>query len=115
MPQKGRGEVREAGEKEEDALDLLPGDLRRIAEVAGLEAAVRIARAFRGCFLYVPGLDEVSRRARDSMIRRDYDSGATLRALARRHGLTTRRVRVILSSSPPPDLPREILEVLEEE
>jgi Mor family transcriptional regulator len=115
MRRKGPGEVRGAGEKEEDALDLLPGDLRRIAEVAGLEAAVRIARAFRGCFLYVPGLDDVTRRARDSMIRRDYASGASMKALSRRYGLTTRRVRVILKSSPPPDLPREILEVLEED
>ncbi len=100
--------------KEEGVLELFQGDLRRIAEVAGVEAAVRIARAFRGCFLYVPGLDEVARRARDEMIRRDYDSGASLRALSRRYGLTTRRVRVILKSSPPPELPKEILEVLRE-
>ena len=35
---------------DEDLIDALPGDLRRIAEVAGVEAAVKIARAFRGTF-----------------------------------------------------------------
>lgn len=100
--------------EEEGVLELFQGDLRRIAEVAGVEAAVRIARAFRGCFLYVPGLDEVARRARDEMIRRDYDGGAHMKALARRYGLTIRCVRMILNS-PPSEIPGEILDILREE
>jgi hypothetical protein len=43
-------------------MESLPGDLRRIAEVAGLEAAVRIARAFRGTYLYVQGLDDLMKQ-----------------------------------------------------
>ncbi|KKL78919.1 hypothetical protein LCGC14_2020060, partial [marine sediment metagenome] len=34
----------------------LPGELRRIAQVAGFEAAVRISSAFGGNVIYVPAL-----------------------------------------------------------
>jgi Mor family transcriptional regulator len=60
---------------DENLLEILPGDLRRIAEVAGLEAAVRIAQTFGGTFIYVPGLDDMMRRARDAMIKKDLSKG----------------------------------------
>ena len=89
----------------------LPGDLRRLAEVAGLEAAVKIARAFRGTILYVPSLDEMMRRARDISIKRDYDGGAVLKELAPRYGLTIRRIRKILDT-PDVEMPEEFIRIL---
>lgn len=97
----------------EEIMEMFPGDLRRIAEVAGVEAAVRIARAFRGCLLYVPGLDELTRMARDEMIRKDYDEGIHINLLARRYGLTVRRVRMILNASSC-EIPQEMLDLLSE-
>lgn len=76
--------------------ELLPGDLARIAEVAGVEAAVRIADAFRGTSLYICGLDDLRRRARDERIRQEYDSGTPVRTLARRYNITDRAIRKIL-------------------
>ncbi|GAB4389023.1 MAG: hypothetical protein Kow0025_11850 [Thermodesulfovibrionales bacterium] len=75
----------------------MPGDLGRIAEVAGLEAAVRIARAFRGTCIYVP---DITRRQRDEEIRSLYDRGKRVREIALRYRLTERTVRNILKKSP---------------
>lgn len=97
---------------DENIIEMLPGDLRRIAKVAGLEAAVRIARSFRGTFLYVPGLDDMMRRARDEIIRKEFDGGINIKALARRYGLTERRVRMILNSPSEEELPIELLNLL---
>jgi len=96
-----------------DLIDALPGDLRRIAEVAGVEAAVKIARAFRGTFLYVPGLDEMMRRVRDAIIKTDYDGGPSARKLAQKNGLTERHIWRILNS-PHSDIPEEVLNLLKD-
>ena len=98
---------------DEDLIDALPGDLRRIAEVAGVEAAVKIARAFRGTFLYVPGLDEMMRRLRDEMIKREYDEGRKVRRIAQKYGITQRRVWMILNS-PSSDIPAEVMNLLKD-
>lgn len=71
----------------------LPGDLGRIAEIAGLQAALSIAREFRGTTIYVP---DILRRPRDDSIRQEYDKGAPVRRIALKYGLTERCVRKIL-------------------
>lgn len=71
----------------------LPGDLQRIAEVAGTEAALKIAREFRGTTLYIP---DVFRQLRDEAIRRHYDGGVSVKRLAIEHRLTERWVWRIL-------------------
>jgi Mor family transcriptional regulator len=88
-----------------EVIEALPGDLRRIAEVAGVEAAVKIASAFRGTYLYVPGLDDFIRQLRDEKIRRHYDRGIPVRALAVRFGVSQRSVRKILNRAPAPISP----------
>jgi|GEM_PF-1513482 len=100
-------------EANREIIEMLPGDLRRIAEVAGAEAAVRLARAFRGTFLYVPGLDEIIRRARDASIRRDYAQGESARGLSRRHRLSERQIRNILKTSDGETLPEALLRLVE--
>jgi hypothetical protein len=91
---------------EKRLIESLPGDLRHIAQVAGLEAAIRIARAFRGTYLYVPDL---MRQIRDEKIRHEYDRGRDFRSLALEYGLTQRQIRNILCETLPIDdfsLPR---------
>lgn len=85
-----------SGHDEEGLLDSLPGDLRRIAEVAGLEAAVKIARAFRGTCIYVAGLDELRKQIRDERIREDFDAGRPVKMISVKYGLTERGVWKIL-------------------
>ena len=92
----------------QNAVEALPGDLRRIAEVAGIEAALKIASVFRGNFLYIPGLYAFERAARDEEMRRDYDSGVPVRRIAQKHSLTVRAVRKILNR-PVQDVYPEIL------
>jgi Mor family transcriptional regulator len=94
---KGNGEA-DAAERE--LVESLPGDLGRIAEVAGLEAALRIARAFRGTYIYVPGLDAYQKQIRDTKIRRDYDGGISVRVIAEKYGIAERTVWRVLKSPP---------------
>jgi Mor family transcriptional regulator len=97
---------------DENLLEILPGDLRRIAEVAGLEAAVQIAQTFGGTFIYVPGLDDMMRRARDAMIKKEYDGGMSARKLARKHRLTERHIWNIVKNPGRETLPEELLDIL---
>ncbi len=100
---------------DENIIEMLPGELRKIAEVAGLEAAVRIARSFRGSFLYVPGLDDMMRRARDEVIKRDYDTGIRARELAKKHRITERQIRKIVSAPGKDNLPGRLVDLLLDE
>jgi Mor family transcriptional regulator len=96
----------------DDVIEMLPGDLRRIAEVAGLEAAVRMAQTFGGTFIYVPGLDDMMRRARDAMIKKEYECGMGARKLARKHRLTERQIWNIVKNTGRETLPEELLDLL---
>jgi Mor family transcriptional regulator len=100
---------------DENIIEMLPGELRKIAEVVGLEAAVRIAQTFRGSFLYVPGLDDMMRMARDAMIKRDYDTGISARELAKKHRITERQIRKIVSTPGKDNLPGRLIDLLLEE
>jgi Mor family transcriptional regulator len=97
-------------EKESEFIEALPGDLKRIAEVAGLEAAVKIAREFRGTTLYVPDL---VRLFRDEAIKLAYDRGDTVRSLALKHRLTERHVWQVLKK-PTMDLPAPLARLIDE-
>jgi len=74
------------------------GDLKDIADVAGPEAAIAIARAFGGQTLYIPTFEAFERARRDARIRAEYDAGGvSVRDLSRRYKLCTRRVTRILN------------------
>lgn len=96
----GRGKSASNPRPNEGPCGALPGDLGRIAEVAGLDAAVSIARAFRGTYLYVPGLDEYQKQMRDEAIKRDYDAGLSVKKISLRRGLSERQIRRILKAGP---------------
>lgn len=82
--------------------ELLPGDLGRIAQVAGLEAAVKIAVAFKGTEIYINSLDVLFREARNERIRIESSCGIANRRLAVKYGLTHRAVRKILGTTGSP-------------
>lgn len=78
---------------DEKLIESLPGDLSAIARVAGIEAAVKIAKAFKGTHLYIPDL---LRHSRDEAIKQAYDSGETARGIAIKYGISERHVWRIL-------------------
>jgi Mor family transcriptional regulator len=97
---------------EESVREMLGGDLRRIADVAGLEAAIKISRAMRGTTIYIPSLDEIERLARDERIRHDYHiKGYSARRVAMLHEVTERAVWKILNRISQ-NLSPETLEIL---
>jgi Mor family transcriptional regulator len=81
----------------------LSGELKRFAELIGIENTLLIAREFGGAYLYIPKLDGLAREIRDASIRCDFDSGRTVRELARRHNLTERHIYTILGVQPEED------------
>ena len=78
--------------KDEALYMYLPGELRHIAEVTGLDAAVRLGLVFGGSMLYVPMVEDLQRMVRNERIQRDFHRGATARTLARRHERSIWRV-----------------------
>lgn len=99
-------------ETAESATAALPGDLALIAEVAGLDAALKIAEAFRGSYIYVPGLDGFGRELRNERIREDYGRGLSVRRLSIKYSLTERSIRSVLGSASR-GLSAEVLEALD--
>jgi Mor family transcriptional regulator len=85
-------------------IDRLPGDVRKIAELCGLDTALLICREFGGTRPYIPKLDDLYREVRDAKIRADYDAGGvTVAMLARRYKLSERQIFNILGCPPEED------------
>ena len=88
--------ARRGGEAE--GYGLFSGDVGRIAEIAGPEAALRIAKALKGSMIYINSLEGLFREARNAGIRKDHRGGMCPRRLAAKYGLSNRAVRKILGS-----------------
>ncbi len=83
-----------------EAIRKLPGDLKRVAELIGLEPTLTLVRHFGGGYLVIPKCEAILKKIRDNEIRRDYDTGKTsIRELAWRYHLTDRTVKTILSET----------------
>lgn len=79
-------------------IEQLPESLKEIAQVIGVENAIKLSREFKGVHLYIPGIGRLERKTRNGQIRSDYDQGnVTVKQLARRHSLSQRQVEKILS------------------
>lgn len=84
-----------------DAIKRLPGDLRRVAELIGLDATLTLVRHFGGGYLVIPKCEALLRDIRNSEIRKAYDTDKfTIRQLAWRYKLTDRTVQSILNDAP---------------
>jgi Mor family transcriptional regulator len=94
------------GEFDLPAIDELPGDLRLIAEVIGIEPTMKLAQAFGGTPLYIVKIDAFARRLRDKGFREEFDrrtaEGETattvVRDMARRRDLCERQVWNIVNA-----------------
>ncbi len=88
-------------------LKRLNGDFRRVAEIVGVENALRISDEFGGCYISIPKCDDLKRSSRNTEIRAAYDKAAdkegVVKRLAREHDLTTRQIYNILNVQPGED------------
>lgn len=84
---------------DEQILKRLTGDMKRIAELVGVENMFKLSREFGGLVIFIPKLDAFEREMRDVIIRREYDCGKTVRDLAKKYDLTVRQIYYILKKS----------------
>ena len=81
------------------SIERLPGDLKEVAELIGLELTLALVERFGGAYIRVPRCEGLMREIRDNGIRALYDAGGcTIRTLAVRFHLTDRRISDILNS-----------------
>ncbi len=109
LPQKGA-----RGAKETEAiLDRLPGDIREMAELIGLEDTMKVVKRWGGGYLIIAKCDDLLHEIRNNGIRAEYNSGKTTRnALALKHKLHIRTIDRILSGESE-EVPLPLLELME--
>jgi len=95
-------------QESENLIERLPPSLQQVARVVGIEATLKLEKAFRGTYIYIASVDTIRREVRDVKIRAEYDAGGvTVSHLAVKHHLTERQIYTILSTSltEPDELP----------
>ena len=76
---------------DEEIIDKLPGDLKKLAELIGVENTLKIVDHWGGAYLTIPKCADMKREANIIEARRLYDAGGyTIRALALRFGVHSR-------------------------
>ena len=81
-------------------LDKLPEPHRKLAEVIGVEAMMRLCETYGGMSFTVPKMDKIIAAERNRHIRNEYN-GYNASALAKKYGLTTRMIQMIVDGSTP--------------
>lgn len=84
---------------DEEVLNKLPGDLRRLAEIVGLEHTFALVEEFGGTYINIPKCDALVREIRNKQIRAEYDAGGDVRRLAIKYRLTDRQIKNILAEA----------------
>ncbi len=82
-------------------LEHLEGDQRKMAEGIGLEAYKKLVGMYAGCMVYIPTVDKLTIKVRDSLIKEEY-TGYNHRELAIRYGISEQWVRQIVGAAIPP-------------
>jgi Mor family transcriptional regulator len=77
-------------------IDELPESYQPVAEIVGVEGALRLSAHLGGLSFYYPRLDSLLRDKRDAQIRAEF-TGCNHRDLARKYKLTESWIREIVS------------------
>lgn len=80
-------------------LEDLPEEYQIVAELFGVEGALKLAKESGGMRIYVPKFEKLIRARRDVRIRAEFN-GANHRELARKYELTETWVREIVGRKP---------------
>lgn len=99
---------------QDNIIEQLPGDLKDVAELIGVELTIRLVERYGGTYIHVPKCDDLLREMRNRKIRELYDSKkCDIRALAIKFNLTDRRISDILSGTDRADLPLPLFTLFE--
>lgn len=94
-----------------DTINKLPGDLKEVAELIGVENTIALVDRFGGTYIKVPKCDGIIREIRNNKIRDLYDRGKhTIRDLALKYKLTDRTISEILNN-PDEDVEDDLLDL----
>lgn len=94
MPQDGLKEIAATM-----SIQDLPESYQPVAEIVGVENALRLAQHLGGLSFYYPRLDSLLRDKRDAQIRAEF-TGCNHRDLARKYKLTESWIREIVQRRP---------------
>lgn len=83
----------------EISAESLPEGYQALAEVIGLENALRAAQCLGGLVYYFPKLDRVLIEKRDALIKKEFN-GNNYKELARKYSLSERQIREIVRNKP---------------
>ncbi len=102
--------------KEDKAiLEKLPGDLRRIAEIVGIEGTMRLVDEFGGSYINIPKCDDIKREIRIAEAQKLYDAGGvTIRDLALKFKVTDRTMKTWLKLEAEEEVLLPLLELMKE-
>lgn len=84
--------------KDDVSIDDLQPSLQMIAEIIGLEGALKISAECGGTSLYIPKLENALRKARDRAIARAF-TGDNYQDLARKFRVSDRYVRTVVEKT----------------
>lgn len=96
-----RSDVGKLPDEELPDIEELTGDLRMLADIVGVRAALRVSQAFNGTPIRLYGCKKWILRYRDRCIRRDADKGMSGLDLGRKYGIGERRIWQILGQAEP--------------
>lgn len=82
--------------KHELSLDDLPGEFREIAEIVGLDDALRLVERCGGSQIYIPKMDSLTRQTRDKKMLSDFEKCRDYGKVARKYNLSEAHVRATL-------------------
>lgn len=89
----------------------LPEAHRKFADAIGVEATMKLCRAFGGEIIYIPMLDSVWSVVRRARIKDEYvNHGVRVKQLAKKYRITPQEVHRILSGEKPEQLKIEDFE-----
>ena len=80
-------------------VESLSEDLQGVAEIFGIEGALRLTQRFGGMTIYIPKIDKLRRYRRDIRIRNEF-TGINHRELARKYHMTETAIRKIVRAGP---------------
>lgn len=84
----------------EISIKSLPTEYQVVAELIGMENALRLAQHIGGGRIYYPKIESLLRDKRDERIRAEF-TGCNHRELARKYALTETWIREIVQRKPP--------------
>ncbi len=99
--------------KDNKIFERLPGDLRRMAALIGLDHTLMIVDEWGGSYVNIPKCEDLKRDIKIAEAQELYDAGGvTIRDLALRFSVTDRTMKTWLKLEAPEDVPGPLLELM---